>query len=233
MPNFFLILTAYSTILPSCLDVFLILETHSVAKQTSLSHISLFSYACTSLIYGLFVPDPPVFFYRNMFALTVSLINCFVRTSFSNRQELKREIYLDTFIFWLMSGVLLYAFSGIESTEEVTGKLSILVGAANNFNVYSSIFPLVIYRVEIFPKKTRNRFTFVEMFPLLVNSANSTMSVLYSMAVVDGVNFYSNMIACTMCMMTYILFFNDKQIYIPYFVLGPDVVRTKSKAIHI
>jgi hypothetical protein len=232
MPNFFLILTAYSTILPSCLDIFFILETQSVAKQTSLSHISLFCFACTSLIHGVFVPYPTVFFYRNLFALTVSVINCFVRTAHSNKQELRREIYLDTFIFWLMGGVLLFVFSDIDSTDALIVKLSVLVGAANNFNVYSSILPLVVYRVIISPKKT-NRFTFLEFFPLLVNSANSITSVLYSMSDVDGVNFYSNMIACFMCMMTYILFFNDKQIYIPYYLLGSGVVRMKNKAIHV
>lgn len=231
MPSFFVILTAYSTILPSCLDIFLILETKSVAKQTSLSHVSLFCFACSSLIHGFFVPDPPVFLYRNLFALTVSVINCFVRTSYSNRKELKREIYLDGFTLWVVSGVLLYTYSQVDTTAEVIRKLSILVGASNNFNVYSSILPLIIYRVTS-PKKN-NRFTFIDIFPLIVNSANSIMSVLYSMADVDGINFYSNLIACFMCMMTYILFFNEKQIYVPYLILGADVVRAKHKATHV
>lgn len=232
MPNFFQILSAYSTILPSCLDIFLILETHSVSKQTSLSHVSLFFFACSSLLHGSFVPAPLVFYYRNIFALTVSLVNCFVRTSYSNKKELKREIYLDMFTFWLMCGVFLYAYSGTEPSDLLIRKLSILVGASNNFNVYCSILPLVIYRVAISPKKA-NRFTFIEIFPLFVNSANSIMSVLYSMADVDGINFNSNLIACFMCMVTYILYFNETQIYVPYFLLGAGIVRAKNKAINV
>lgn len=228
----FFIIAAYSTMLPSCVDIILILETHSVAKQTSLSHISLFTFACTSLIHGCFVPAPSVFLYRNIFALVISLVNCFVRTAYSNQQELKREIYLDAFTCWLMCGVFLYAFSGRSPIKELITNLSILVGAANNFNVYSSILPLVIHRSIATPKK-KFRFTFVEMLPLVVNSANSIMSVLSSMSDVDGINFYSNLIACFMCMMTYILFFNEKQVYIPYLLLDSNIVRAKNKATHV
>jgi len=213
-----------------------------VAKQTSLSHVSLFSFATTSIVHGIFEPDPIVFFYRNMFALVVSLINCIVRLIYSNKHEQKREIYLDMFTLWLFGGLLLYTFSGIEFEEVLHTKLAILVGAASNFNVYSSVFPLVLARDSSPAVQMKNRFTFVALFPLVVNSANSIVSVLYSMKDVDGVNFYSNMIACIMCMITYVLFFNDKQIHLPGWratVCGaaPMGIRlqglAKDKALHV
>jgi hypothetical protein len=166
MPTFFLILTAYCTILPSCLDIFLILDTSSVAKQTSLSHVSLFSFASISLIHGMFDPDPIVFFFRNIFALTVSLINCFVRIYYSNRHELKREIFLDAFTFWVIGGVVLYGLSDVNTEEDTILKLAILVGASNNFNVYSSIFPLVFYRAAT---SKSQRFSCMEIFPLVTH----------------------------------------------------------------
>ena len=213
MPNFFVILTAYSTILPSCLDIFLIIESDKVTKQSALNHISLFIYSCISLMHGAFVPDPLVFYYRNIFALVVSVTNCFSRALYCNKFELKREMYLGAFAMWLMGGVFIYAFSGINSEDEMIAKLSILVGASNNFNIYSSILPLIVHN-EVNTAENTNQITSEDLFPLIVNSANTISSVLYSISDEGGINFYSNIIASFICMMTYILFFNDKRIYI-------------------
>ena len=199
---FCMVLTAYLTILPSCIDVYVICKTNLVTSQVSLNHISLFLFACVNLIHGLFVEEEMVFFCRNVTALMVSLMCCLVRIYYSSKLNVSREVALDAVTLLIVGTIFIFAQSDFHSNAETIDQLmDVFVAISSNFNVLCSTFPLV-FRVVPLPKKS-SYFHHLAGIPLFVNSVYSVSSLLYALPHVNNISFYSDICACLLCAFSY------------------------------